>query len=129
MADFKMLAKVRDAVAKSKTFNQERWYNECGTPGCIAGHAVACAEGWTVRDRGADLPLYDRFVPVDPSGYILDWDDAGAEILDLDKETADSLFSEDPLSSERSVTRVEAVRAIENVIETGSPCWSEIQED
>ena len=40
----KALKNTRDAIAASHTYCQVQYMNECGTPACVAGHAVVANE-------------------------------------------------------------------------------------
>ena len=99
------MEELAQAVERSETFDQRKWYNACGTPACVAGHAVFLwPEEVTLRllqDNGTESPislnaaitfLKDGGSPMRIQG----WDDEAQKILDLTPKQADDLFTGTP---------------------------------
>lgn len=112
----KRLSRVRDLIANRLTDKQfdmgtfgetpELRKHKCGSAGCIGGWVCA-----VYPPVGADLAM-------------LNHTEAATDALSLTEQQADYLFC-GSLSSDvlKPLTRQEAVKAIDTLIETGMPVW------
>ena len=102
------LRELKQIIWKSHTFNMDGFFNYCGTPSCIAGHAIA---EWGITDH-------------DNPGYFRQF----AEIMEIDN--VNPLIMPDWLDVEGCADyiadRDTAIQALENVINgaiTESEIW------
>ena len=105
------LREIQTILKTSKSFNQTQYWSDfnCGTPGCIAGHAYV---------------MYSPITDVTP----IDLHDKVMTILDLTDRQADELFAPRPYgwsSGSLSATSEEAIGAIQSLIDTGVVKWPE----
>lgn len=95
------LMKVREVVAVSPTFQMDRYAHDCGTPACVAGHAIV------MFHEGELLPV---------SHY----KGTAQELLGLSSDEADwlflGMFSQKPLGE---VTREAVIAAIDHLLAGG----------
>ena len=123
------LEALADAIEVSETYNQRNWHNRCGTPACIAGHAVFMWPENVVLTIGKDRftePRYDiAFADITPEQYrdlwIDGWDDAAIAILGLEEEDADILFDGSPMAED--VTNAHAAYTIRDFLDSGIVDW------
>ena len=107
----KAIERTRDALIDSTTYDQERWAHDCDTPGCIAGHAVL-AHGYVFAPDPHGHMTRVRH----PCGGVRFIDLAAKDLLDLDREQADELFSAD--------AEGDPVAVLNHLLETGEVDWS-----
>ena len=92
-------------------FHQGWWTHVCGTPSCVAGHAVALFEG------------------TDAKGRIEKFTEEGAvraracALLDIDPEQGETLFDSKPYGQGAAVTAQEAAGTLDRLAETGRVVW------
>ena len=128
----KLLQKVRDQIADESVFYDQSSYwlmpagvrtcyvsnilvkdKLCGTPCCIAGHAVAAAgakRSYAYRDN--------------------DFETAAKKLLELSKEEANLMFYPETIEVDyglRPPTRQETVAMLDRAIETGEVRWEAIE--
>lgn len=115
---------VRDDIKREPTTKFDmgdfgRFDASCGTVMCIAGFATLRAGCTTVVDAGEDVEY------VDATGKPVDPETAGAEYLDLSEAAMRHMFyghwSRKDLEY---LTKADALRYLDKVIETGSPMVS-----
>ena len=85
------------------------WHNSCGTPQCIAAHAIA---HFAPEE-------YRRLLPLNPFAAHKDWITTGAKVLDLSFEDAKNLFL--PINIGDAIDIIqpsEAVQALRLLVET-----------
>lgn len=89
-------------------FTMSRYFNPCGSPSCIAGHAICMFSDKKFED------VYDY-----------EFNEA-AEVLGLDWETAGKLFTPDASEAGKywsQITPKEAARTLRHLAETGEVKW------
>ena len=108
-----------EILKKTNTFDQTRFFNSgnpCGTPACIAGHALAM--------RGFIYYMTSPGMCVHPSApdsrFFIN--EQAAEILGLDSWDAEELFSPWP-----DVSKYDAVATLERLLDTGRVEWQGAQ--
>lgn len=111
----KALKRTRDLMAKSpSSYDQTKWSIGCGTPGCVAGYAVAanghkiksfdyCKKGWF----GSEDHIRTRAI----------------EVLDLTELEAKEMFRGNPFMSERLPNAGDAIKMLDFAIEKGVVRW------
>ena len=109
------MRKLRDVIAESETYDQGRFFHECGTPACLAGHAVILSK--------ADAPV------------LSDWKNAhgehiarcAASWLGITDGQSIGMFAGEPFDGEpcddRSATKRDALAMLDRAIETGRIEW------
>ena len=108
----KAIKRTRNAIIDSGTYDQTVWVHDCETPGCIAGHAI-CAHGW-VPTATVDISTQTA---TPPDGGLPQYIDVAArDILGLDSEQADELFSAN--------AEGDPVAVLNHLLETGEVDWS-----
>ena len=86
-----------------KEYDQSCFVHDCGTPACIAGHAIDLAGQWS----------YNAAV----------WD--AVEWLGLDNDQGHALFDPIPLSpDDKDPTTQDAAATLRHLAETGEVDWS-----
>jgi len=113
------LRRTRDAIAASETFNQTAWGNPCGTPGCVAGHAVV-AGGWKIVPGSFETYA----VSCTKRGRFRTIEEVAAEELELIDSEARKMFAAEPLGGGVTVTRAHALAMLDRAIETGKVEWT-----
>ena len=93
----------------SKTYDQTMYFNECGSPACIAGHILA-RNGYQY-----DSEVRNRI------------DEIAMELLGLPLEEADELFESRPYYSQGihdyEPTVDDAIATLEHLKKTGEVLW------
>ena len=123
------IGRLIDVLKTTPQYDQNLWaffppmeYCEsvCGTPGCIAGHAIAMKGGTFERSVGRDHR-------VDSNGnrFRMDTCNIHAQtILGLDSTQAANLFATEPFAyMEDEATVDDAIRTLENLLDTGHVVW------
>ena len=103
-----------ESLRASTTYDQTEYNDDCGTPACIAGHAVI--------DAGLILKTNLGYC-YDVEGVVYDIEEAAATWLGFGGQRVADLFSIYPLG-EKTVTKEDAIAVLENLIETGEVDWS-----
>ena len=102
---------VADAVEKSVTYDQDRfWFERCGAPACIAGHAVALSGGQHAVMCGERKSDIGRRTFVTAQAY-----------LEISHDTAITLFICDGLRDPED--KHQAARTLRHLAETGEIDW------
>ena len=91
-------------------YDQRRITHDCGTPACIAGHAIY---------TGGAIHLLDNEVGSN-SMYILD---CAAKYLELSEDEKFNIFRAFPFVHGYKTTKQEAVRMLKNFLEIGEVVW------
>lgn len=102
------LPHIDDIEEARPHFTMSRYFNPCGSPSCIAGHAICMFSDKKFED------VYDY-----------EFSEA-AEVLGLDWETADKLFTPSALDTGKhwpQITPKEAARTLRHLAETGEVKW------
>lgn len=116
------LTLVRDTIkTRPEHFDMSIYIHDCGTPGCIAGYAIAVATGTN--------NLYPVLDETHKSPEVL-----ATDFLGLDYESASELFkpqdeyaywlADKNFCSDELVTADHAIAVIDNLIATGKVDWS-----
>ena len=108
------IRKTIESLRASTTYDQTEYNDDCGTPACIAGHAVI--------DAGLILKTNLGYC-YDVEGVVYDIEEAAATWLGLKDECVVDLFYMYPLGG-KTVTKEDAIKVLENLIETGEVDWS-----
>jgi hypothetical protein len=103
------IEKLIKVLEKSETYNQATYVNECGTPACIAGHAVMMEED-------------------DPNDFIGGFFLAAQQILGLSLTDASLMFHETivydyELRKYADITKEMAIDMLKRFLETGQVEW------
>ena len=107
--DTKNLKKLRDVIAESETFDQKcLFHHECGTPGCVAGHAALLARG--DAKFGGDI-WRDKHIMDDARTW-----------LDLTPAQECVMFDAHPLDKYWT-EKGEVLTMLDRAIETGKVRW------
>ena len=106
----KRLRQLADHIESLPTgaYDQTRYLHFCGSPACIAGHAVALFGSGRLPER---IGLY--------SGLACD-------LLDLDDDKGDALFSAFPPLG-RDARPDDAARVLRHLAATGDVVWEEVR--
>ena len=103
------LRKLRAAIAKSETYNQMEIFHGCGTPACLAGHAILLMHGHDISE------------------YFREWGGLAlmsAEAwLGLTPRQSAEMFTPHPLG-DRTVTKEDALDMLDRAISTGKVLWT-----
>jgi len=113
------LRKTRDAIAASQTFNQTAWGSPCGTPGCVAGHAVV-ESGWKIVPGSFETYA----VSCTKRGRFRTIEGVATEELGLTEDEARKMFGAEPLGGGVTVTRAHALAMLDRAIGTGKVEWT-----
>ena len=108
------LVQLQDTLRGTDTYDQVKYFHDCGTPACIAGHAHALFVG-------EQFPIFDE-------------DDALENIvstLGIDTPEAQALFRAHPYRhggpewgiEEYVPTKHDAIAAIQSLLDTGKVTW------
>ena len=96
-----------ESIRRSETFDQNTFDHDCGTPGCIVGHALVDA-GFDLNDaavgRGIMRNETSQWFGIDPDLVI-------------------ELFNGYRDEEEMPITKEDAIAVLENLIETGKVDW------
>ena len=120
---------LKETVLQSESFDQEKYFWSlgkqdkdnfgkvrfaCGTPACVAGHAIALFSKAPAKVPGD----YVSYPTIDP-------ETEAAELLDISDLNASILFDEDPYweTEQWGATKEQAAGAIQSLIETGRVKW------
>ena len=106
------MRKLRDTIAESETYDQGRFFHECGTPACLAGHAVMLSK--------AEAPVLADWKTA-PVEYIVGY---AAAWLGITGGQSISMFAGEPCD-DRSATKREALDMLNRAIKTGEIEWRE----
>lgn len=117
--DVEKLRKTRDAIAASETFDQTTWGTVCGTPGCVAGHAVV-AGGWKIEAGHFGTCA----VACTKQGRTRLIQDVATEELGLTELERLRMFGAEPLGGGVNVTAKCAIDMLDRAIETGKVEWT-----
>lgn len=94
------LMKVREVVKTSPTFQMDRYAHDCGTPACVAGHAIVMFHEGDIR--------------------VSQYKGTAQKLLGLSSDEADwlflGMFSQKPLGE---VKRREVIAAIDHLLAGG----------
>ena len=97
-------------------FDQE-CFAYCGSPSCVAGHAVSLSGQWLVRVNGRSL--------LDGEGIAV-----AREWLDLTFQQSNELFAAHPYGVlAENVSARDAAATLRHLAETGEVVWSHRRED
>ena len=116
------MKRLRDAIAESESYYQESYFHydsrgphPCGSPACLAGHAVLLAIEADTRPEGyyADMGLLGGV------------EDDASFWLDLDPCESARMFESCPLWGKSGATKEEALDMLDRAIETGVIEWKE----
>ena len=105
------ILKLADHIERldPEEFNQRVFAHDCGTPACIAGHALALAGRW---GGGVEGSTEDH-----PVGLAAKW-------LGIDKDTRALLFDSQPRGYATNYpTKEDAVATLRHLAETGDVVW------
>lgn len=109
------MLELADFIEKSETFDQTGWFNLCGTPACIAGHAVVCSGKWISYREGS---------VINDAGEIETVGRAASDWLELLRSQAVDLFDADPFESfYPESTAADAAATLRRAAETGEIKW------
>ena len=90
--DIPEILALADDIEASESYDQNHFFNLCGTPGCIAGHAVA-RRGYTMDEDGLlACPPYCT----SPDGYDVPIEHMAGVIIGVHGELAARLFDGEP---------------------------------
>ena len=92
-----------------REYDQSVFAHDCGTPACVAGHALALAGRWEEADGGSEGFAL-------PFGVAMDW-------LGLDDVAAERLFVSYPWGRFDDATRQDAAATLRHLAETGEVRW------
>ena len=96
-------------------YDQSVFMHDCGTPACIAGHAVFLAGSW---DEVSEDEESEYLTPCIASRW-----------LGLRIPKAHELFDSDPVHLDETPTPQDAARTLRHLAETGEVVWSHRRED
>ena len=107
-------------------YDQGEWLNDCGTPACVAGHAVYVAGG-EFRPEGPEGPEEPNgLICRAADGRVLPIRDYAAEILGLNPRQAGVMFAavpQDTWGQKFTPTAAEAVAMLTEAADTGRVVW------
>ena len=109
------IRKTIESLKASTTYDQQIYQKPCGTPGCIAGHAVI--------DAGFFLcPEDEDCFNEEGSSYEIEY--TASKWFGLEEDEAYKLFSMHPMIKYgKMATKEDAIAVLENLIETGKVDW------
>lgn len=108
------LKKTRDYLAEHPDqYDQANWMRPCGTPSCVAGYAVAVCGG-TLLDE-------ERCLTSDGDNWYLPV--YAQELLGLDFDQREDMFSAAPYDSFEPVTATEALAMLDWAIDRDEVRW------
>ena len=97
-------------------YDQSRYFFDCGTPACVAGHALAEVGGYS----------YSEGVLRDKNGGVCHPEDAAAKELGLGAGVATDLFEGCPYGNQvyaKTPTAADAAACLRGLAETGEVQW------
>ena len=103
-------------------YHQEWFFNGCGTPCCLAGHATWLARGKPEPEKVVEEQLDGRGNP------LMDPQVEGREWLEIDERMATEMFQPNPfegnaMDRNHPPTTAEAVDMLAELIRTGRVDW------
>ena len=116
---------IANVIEKSETYDQADWANECGTPGCVAGHIV-----YVHGDYESAIKETDEWLTLSPNGQALFFNQA-KEILDLSSDEARAMFDGWPEFSDHHCydpTASEAADMLRRWAATGKVEWRRLED-
>lgn len=114
-----LMHRTANAIEESDTFDQGVWAHECGTPGCIAGHAAQLA-GYEIVVK--DVSDAGTTVKARVPDTILEYDipSAARVALGIDHATAEALFRS---YDDEYATPWRAAKVLRHLAATGNVEW------
>ena len=97
MANSKNCNIVADAIEQSSSYDQECYTNACGTPACVAGHAVMALDKKFIKfgETGEGTFYYRRGLDNKPKRKSID--SSARRLLGLNMNQGSMLFGPNPL--------------------------------
>ena len=106
------ILQLADYIEGSESYKQSSWFNSCGTPGCIAGHAVVMKEKYEGFDK-----LYPNNPPKKHFAK------TAQKFLDLSDKQSLYLFDGYPFNFGYRPTGRDAAKTLRYLAETGEVFW------
>ena len=136
------LVELADAIEQSGSYDQGEWMNSCGSPACVAGHAVFLwPEEANLHYYGTDYkslhPItFEELVRRVHNGdseiinYVGGWHGSAAQILDIEDQSyelftgfPEALYGYEEDGEVITITADHAAYTIRLLIETGEVDW------
>ena len=117
------ILELAEHIRQSDSYTQGKWFNECGTPGCIAGHTIALfADDFSHFHFSESGLLTGLYIDTDGYGKFIRY--KAMMLLELDENQAHAIFSYLDVGD---ATKEQAAAMLEWFVQTGIVRWDLIE--
>ena len=110
------IQKTIDSLTESETYDQRKVVWSCGTPACIAGHAIKSCTDYTLLGKHA---VYSKSGKLIPGGCV----SVMANLFGITYEQSNAVFRAHPDPNKYTVTKQDAIDMLERLLVTGEVYW------